>query len=103
MSVPIQHVLFICTGNSARSVLAEGPMNQLGAPRFCAHLAGSHPIGIVNPFALSKLKALHIPTAGYRSKNWDEFAQPDAPKIDFVFTVATTPPEKPAHAGQASR
>ena len=84
---PLQHVLFICTGNSARSILAEGLMNQLGAPRYRAHSAGSHPTGIVNPFALATLKALQVPADGYRSKNWDEFAQPGAPKIDFVFTV----------------
>ena len=87
MSEPIQHVLFVCTGNSARSILAEGLMNQLGAPRFKAHSAGSHPNGVVNPFALSTLQALRIPTDGYRSKNWDEFALPGAPKLDFVFTV----------------
>ena len=84
---PLQHVLFICTGNSARSILAEGLMNQLGAPRYRAHSAGSHPTGIVNPFALATLKALQVPADGYRSKTWDEFVQPGAPKIDFVFTV----------------
>ena len=79
--------LFICTGNSARSILAEGLMNHLGAGRFQAHSAGSHPSGTVNPFALQTLKALHILGDGYRSKNWSEFAQPGAPAIDFVFTV----------------
>ena len=87
MSDSLQNVLFICTGNSARSILAEALMNQLGAPRFKAHSAGSHPNGVVNPFALSTLKALHIPGDAYRSKNWDEFAWPGAPKLDFVFTV----------------
>ena len=81
------HALFICTGNSARSILAEGLMNHLGTGRFVAHSAGSHPNGTVNPFALQTLKALHIPNDGFRSKNWDEFARPGAPPIDFVFTV----------------
>lgn len=87
MSTPTYNVLFICTGNSARSILAEGLMNQLGKGQFKAYSAGSHPNGSVNPFALSTLKALHIPSDGYRSKSWDEFAQEDAPALDFVFTV----------------
>ena len=87
MANPTHHALFICTGNSARSILAEGLMNHLGAGRFVAHSAGSHPNGTVNPFALQTLKALHIPNDGFRSKNWDEFARPGAPPIDFVFTV----------------
>ncbi len=87
MSDRIFNALFLCTGNSARSILAEGLMNQLGAGRCKAYSAGSHPKGQVNPFALSTLEGLHIPTQGLRSKSWDEFAQPDAPKLDFVFTV----------------
>lgn len=83
----IYNVLFICTGNSARSILAEGLMNQLGGGRFIAHSAGSHPSGTVNPFALQTLATLHIPTDGFRSKNWDEFAAFGAPALDFVFTV----------------
>ena len=87
MADTIQHVLFICTGNSARSILAEGLLNHLGSGRFKAHSAGSHPSGVVNPFALSTLKAIRIATDGYRSKNWDEFALPGAPALDFVLTV----------------
>jgi arsenate reductase len=87
MNDKIYNVLFICTGNSARSILAEGMMKSLGGGRFEAFSAGSHPNGTVNPFALSTLKLLRIPVDGFRSKNWDEFAQPGAPALDFVFTV----------------
>ena len=81
------NVLFLCTGNSARSIMAEGIMNSKGRPRFTAYSAGSHPSGIVRTEALRQLEAAHIPTEGFRSKSWDEFAKPDAPKLDFVFTV----------------
>lgn len=80
------NVLFVCTGNSARSILAEALMNKLGEGRFTAYSAGSHPAGEVNPFALRELSRLQLPTEGYRSKNWDEFALPGAPELDFVFT-----------------
>jgi arsenate reductase len=83
----IHNVLFICTGNSARSILAEGLMNHLGAGRFKAWSAGSHPNGQVNPFALQTLASWHIPTDGFRSKSWDEFALPTALQLDFAFTV----------------
>lgn len=82
------NVLFICTGNSARSILAEGLMNSLGASRgFRGYSAGSHPKGQVHPLALKTLAAHRVPTDGFRSKSWDEFAQPGAPTLDFVFTV----------------
>lgn len=81
------NVLFLCTGNSARSIMAEGIMNFKGRPQFTAYSAGSHPSGKVRPEALRQLEVAHIPASGFRSKSWDEFAEPDAPKIDFVFTV----------------
>jgi len=87
MTAKPYNVLFICTANSARSIMAEGLMNQAARGRFIAYSAGSHPGGTVNPLALSTLKSLGLPTDGFRSKNWDEFALPGAPKLDFVFTV----------------
>ena len=81
------NALFICTGNSARSILAEGILNALGQGRFHAYSAGSQPKGEVHPLALATLERLRMPAAGYRSKSWDEFAAPGAPVFDFIFTV----------------
>ena len=87
MADRVYNVLFLCTGNTARSILAEGILRKDGAGRFNAFSAGSQPKGIVNPFALKVLEASAIPTDGFRSKSWDEFAKPGAPLMDFVFTV----------------
>lgn len=87
MSDKVYNVLFICTHNSARSIMAEGILNSLGRGRFRAFSAGSHPGTSVHPFALKTLSALRIPTDGLRSKDWGEFARPGAPELDFVFTV----------------
>jgi arsenate reductase (thioredoxin) len=81
------NVLFLCTGNSARSIMAEAILNFRGRPHFSAYSAGSNPSGFVHPLALQLLEHANISTAGLRSKNWSEFARPGAPKMDFVFTV----------------
>jgi arsenate reductase len=86
MSEPL-NLLFLCTGNSARSIIAEAIVNREGRGRFRAFSAGSMPKGAVHPQALNLLQSLHYPTESLRSKSWEEFAAPDAPKLDFVFTV----------------
>jgi protein-tyrosine-phosphatase len=81
------HALFLCTGNSARSILAEALLNRLGAGRFQGHSAGSHPKGEVHPMAVALLRERGYDTSAFRSKSWEEFAKPGAPPLDFVFTV----------------
>ena len=98
----MRSVLFLCTGNSARSILAEAYLNHAGRGRFRAYSAGSQPAGKVNPFALELLQRSKLPITGARSKSWDEFAGPGAPKMDFIFTVcdsaaAETCPIWPGH------
>ena len=87
MSAKVYNALFICTHNSARSIMAEGLLNNLGKGKFVAYSAGSQPSGKVNPLALKTLERMGLPTDSYRSKDWEEFAQPGAPQMDFVFTV----------------
>ena len=81
------NVLFLCTGNSARSIMAEAIMNRKGMPKFRAYSAGSHPSGVVRPEALKMLESAHLSVSGLRSKSWDEFSKPNSPELNFVFTV----------------
>jgi arsenate reductase len=90
MSSRVHTVLFICSHNSARSIMAEGILNSLAGGRFVAYSAGSHPSGEVHPLALATLESMRMPTEGYRSKDWSEFAVSGAPGLDFVFTVCDT-------------
>jgi arsenate reductase len=85
--MPHYNVLFLCTGNSARSIMAEAIMNRKGMPNFTAYSAGSHPSGKVRPEAIRQIEMAHLPTENLRSKSWDEFALPSAPLLNFVFTV----------------
>ena len=85
--MPHYNVLFLCTGNSARSIMAEAIMNRKGAPNFTAYSVGSHPSGTVRPEALRQIEAASLPITDFHSKSWDEFAKPDAPRMSFVFTV----------------
>ena len=84
------NVLFLCTGNSSRSIMAEAILKQKGRPNFAAYSAGSHPVGTVNPYALRQVESAGLPTAGLRSKSWDEFSVPRAPHMDFIFTLCDT-------------
>jgi protein-tyrosine-phosphatase len=95
VSERVYNVLFLCTGNTARSVLAEVLLGHLGRGRFRAFSAGSHPKGTVNPFALEELRQAGLPVDGLRSKSWDEFAAPGAPPMDFVFTVCDAAASEP--------
>jgi protein-tyrosine-phosphatase len=98
--MPHYNVLFLCTGNSARSIMAEAIMNRKGAPTFTAYSAGSHPSGSVRPEALSQIENAGLSTENFRSKSWDEFSKRDSPSLDFVFTVCDIPTPPPSKERQ---
>lgn len=102
MPMPHYNVLFLCTGNSARSVMAEAIMNHKGRPNFTAYSAGSHPTGFVRPEAIKQLEVAKLSTKGLRSKNWEEFSKPGAPEMNFVFTVCDSAAQEicPLWSGQ---
>lgn len=87
MSDPVFNVLFLCTGNTARSIMAESILQKDGLGRFRSFSAGSQPKGVINPLTMDTLRAFHYPTEGFRSKSWDEYVQAGAPEMDFIFTV----------------
>src|ERR1700754_3703159 len=103
MAGKIYHVLFLCTGNSARSIIAEAILNKVGADNFRAYSAGSQPKSQVNPNTIHLLQSLGYDTSFYRSKSWNEFAEAGKPKFDFVFTVCDNAAAEPARYGPASR
>jgi arsenate reductase len=103
MSDRIYNVMFLCTGNSARSIMAESILRKDGGGHFRAYSAGSHPKGRVNPFALKVLESYDCPVDGLYTKSWDEFSGPDASVMDFVFPFATMRPVRPVPSGPAIR